>query len=289
MERLLLKESQLRPALLEHLEQAGGESLFALVDGTANSGALYELFRYAPDAEYHPLFLGTEHEPCLPHSPYVVMIDSTHQDFMHRCSDTHLGIAWFTSPYSLNRQVDFWQNRLYCRLPEGSTMLCRFWNGHILNRYLAALSAEQHRAFLPLTNNVFTPVRSERLWHHHAQHDALSSPTVASDSWTIDEAQLQPFVAEFKRIQLNDIEAALWESIPNVLDRIHPNLRSHQISAGLVSGQQRGVSYHQALSRYVECYLLWGEHFWRHRLFEGIWNKPDTDKAFFQCLLDNIE
>lgn len=284
MEKHLLRERELHPFLLRQLRQNENELLFVLVDGTGNNSAVYELFRYAPDANYYPLFLGTEHEDCLPYSPYLANITTDHHEFIQRCSETSHEIVWFTSPYALEPQISIWQSRLYCDLPDGRNTLFRFWNGDILNRYLSLLSVEQRIDFLPAATHIFTPERSTHLWHHYALQDQISMATLDPDHWRIKQEHLYSFEENFNHIQHQDIEAELWDKAPDTLEKIHPGFITTVIESGVKSALQLGLTTHEGQYRYVECQLRWGDFFWKESMFCTIWNGLETDRDFLERL-----
>lgn len=280
MKKHQLRERELLFVLIDQLKQNKNELLYALVDGTGENSTLYEFFRHAPDANYYPLFLGTEHENCLPHSPYLAHVESNHHEFIRCCTDTGHNIIWFTSPYTLEAQIDFWQSRLYCDLPDGGSILFRFWNGYILNRYLSSLNKEQIADFLPAVIQVFTPERKTQLWHHYIVQDQNSMPALHPDAWVIEQEHLIGFEDSFKRIQHRDIETELWERIPDTLGNIHPAFIPAEIDVGLQSANQMGLMSYEGQVRYIECQLRWGRFFWKDQLFKDIWNGSDVDRTF---------
>lgn len=281
------REQELIPVLLNHTGQGqSSPPLYALIDGTGSSNALYNFFRHAPEADYHPLFLGTNLADCLPHSPYLVQLTPQHTTFLELGRQPLQGMVWFTSPYTLEQQIAFWKNRLFVQLPDYETALFRYWSGPVLNRYLATLSLSQQQQFLLPVSVIATPSAESRQWHLWNIHDALDTNPVIGlrdpETWTLSQDQLQAFNQQFEDILINEIEAELWVAMPAYLERIHPAFIAQRIRAGIRQARQLTLQSDEALYQFVECQLRWGDDFWNRPAFQSLWQAQNGESIFIE-------
>jgi len=275
------RELELHQALTSMAECAGQDLLFAILDGTGSEPVLQHFFRYAPEAEYYPLFLGTELADCVPNSPYLVQIPLTATDFVQQVSDTRCSVIWFSSRWTLEQLVPFWQCRLYGELPDQSATLLRCWNGTILEQLLLPLSAEAQQRFLPPVAELLTPDQKLRQWQRRPIH---SPPDLHYSRWQITPAQLAVFNIPLQLLQVRDLETQLWTSAPELLEQIHPALISSVIAEGLQTAGQLGLLEDESVADFVRCSLHWGKDFWRHPQLEALWRNDQSDSKFLAWL-----
>lgn len=276
-----LKEHELATALRAAVEPKADTKLFALVDGTSRSDALYTFFRYAPEADYHPLFLGTDLEDCLPNSPYLAQISLDQQEFLSLGSQTKLGVIWFTSTASIEQQTDYWKSRLYAQLPDAELTLFRYWSGPILTRFLNLLTHQEQQQFLAPVADIATPDHDARLWQlRQIQPSHQVSAHCPASSWPLTEQQIAGFQDQFEKIRLHELEADLWTSIPDTLERFHPAVIQPHIEAGVQQAQQLKLHSDHAIHRFVECQFLWGIDFWQRPEFGAVWKDQNLETRF---------
>ncbi|MCP5015326.1 MAG: DUF4123 domain-containing protein [Ketobacter sp.] len=285
----IYREHELAPALSDELQQSSDCSLFAIIDGTGAPDALYHFFRYAPEANYHPLFLGTDLEHCLPHSPYLAHISLSQVEYMELASQTRQGVLWFTSPLTLHQQIDFWKCRLYVHTDNVDTRLFRYWSGPITHHYLAALKPEQQQQFLSPVASIATPDADSRQWTLRTiQPSNKIHLPLPLDTWTIPEHHLDIFNDRFEHIQISEIEAALWSRIPETLDQTYPAFIPQRIAAGINQARQLELHSDYALEKFIECQFRWGNDFWRHPDFAELWEASNTEQGFLSRIENAI-
>lgn len=271
------RDNQL-PEVLAEAFKPPGQGLFILIDGTASSPLLERFFRYAPDAEYHPLFLGTDLEPCLPYSPYLAQISLRQMEFIQACS-CECSPIWFTSPIPMEQQLDFWQSRLYAGLPDGRELLFRYWCPKILEPFIQNSESSSVQRFLRPAIQLITPLPLQRQFTLRTiQADSETDATPFS--WQFSESDLTVFEDSFTELQRREIENYLWCHTPEIMERTHPTLIARKISSGLDQGQKLGLYHDDALCRFIEYQLRWGDGFWQHEYFLDVWKAPDPGESF---------
>lgn len=276
------RDSQLPEVLTGILGQQPDGHIFVLVDGTTDSPLLERFFRYAPDADYHPLFLGTDMEDCLPYSPYMAQISLRHMEFIQTCT-WECSPIWFTSPIPMERQLDFWKSRLYTGLPDGRHLLFRYWNPKILGPFVQDTDPTVAQSFLRPVVNLITPHPIQRQFAYHTIQPSIEVRAIPG-SWPFPESALKVFEQSFSQLQSREIENHLWANAPEIMEQVHPALVPIKINAGLECGLKLGLSRDDALCRFVECQMRWGDGFWQHEAFQSIWQQPDPGELFLAKL-----
>lgn len=277
-----VRDNQLPEVLKEVFARQPMLNLFLLIDGTANSPLLERFFRYAPDADYHPLFLGTDMEDCLPYSPYLAQISLRHLEFVQTCSAECTPI-WFTSPIPMEQQLDFWKSRLYAGLPDGRELLFRYWCPRILEPFIQNAAPSLAREYLNPVVHLITPLPLRRQFtHRHIQ--SISETKAIPGSWQFSEEALSVFQNSFAILQQREVENYLWCNAPDIMERTHPLLIPQKISAGLNEGYKLGLTQDVTLCRFVECQMRWGDGFWQHERFQGVWQQPNPGETFLDKL-----
>lgn len=272
------KQAQFPEMLSSMLAQNREQGLFILVDGTAGEKELQHFFHCAPDADYYPLFLGTDLEHCLPYSPYLAQITLEHVDFIGNTLPTH-SVILFTSPLALLDQVEFWRNRLYATLPDGRQLLFRYWNPRIMEPYANHLSQDQVSAFLRPATHLITPIPCLQEWHLRFIQPSSKADNEL-DGWSVTEQQVMIFQDHFLKLQIRQTETQLWANIPEVMATLHPAILQRTIQTGLDTGKALGLVKDHSLVLFVESQLRWGENFWQHSLFSEIWHKETAERSF---------
>jgi hypothetical protein len=219
----LVSEHDLECLLCKYIEASGSSNLYGFIDGTSESETLELFFRHAPEAEYYPLFLGTELERCLPKSPYLISIGQQ-SDFIHSVRGaTDQQIIWFTSSIELDAQITYWKSLIHARLPNGELTLFRFWNGVTLHQYLMHLDRITQQSLLQPIQRLFTPSLTSDTWHLWS-FSPLTNPIPLQTNgwWQIHQSHLSTFTNNFSNIQIQEIEDQLWRTMPDRLALYHP-------------------------------------------------------------------
>ena len=205
-----------------------------------------------------------------------------HVDFI-KASNNKGGPIWFTSPFSLEQQLEFWKSRLFVVTPDGNQPLFRFWNAAILEPYVAAIPQLQVCNFLCPVESVIIPLTEKRDWHVRRLQSASETHT-RINCWSLSEAELEIFEESFTRLHLREIESALWTAVPELMTQRHPATIPNLIESGLLQARRLGLSKDKNLTRFIESRLRWGENFWQHEQFAEVWGKPTTGALFIDML-----
>jgi len=241
----LCHEQDLADTLAHWMKHYPDCQLFGFVDGTVESGLLEQFFLLEPEADYWPLFLGTEYEPCLPASPYLIRLDQVNGEFMADWGNSvQQRMVWFLSSVPAAQQNEYWHSLMQAITPDGNTALFRFWNGEILAGYLLACSTEERQQLLKPAQIIFAP-HQQRQWRAYQLEaadrfsDADFSPV--DPWWQIQPHHLQYFDKAFDRILADEIEDRLWRRFPQHMNNYYPPILPQLIQAGISEARQQGL------------------------------------------------
>lgn len=257
-------------------------ALYALIDGTGNSPALADFFRLAPNAEYFPLFLATDFEACIPHSPYLVGITREHSDYIFESGSKLKNDAiWFTSCLTLESLAPYFQSLTTVLLPNGNGVVFRYWSGQILQQYLRTLSLAQQQMFLPPIDTLYLPSRKDNHWQLlQINNDVLTKPIETSPWWTLEQSQLEAFKESDQSIQVHDLEDQLWRLHPSALDKLQPSSIPFYLAHSIETAQSLGLKSDENIAQFAALQLNQHSTFWQQQPFQPIWQKPEVEKNF---------
>ena len=255
---------------------------FGLLDGIEPSPLLEQFLLLHPEADYQPLFLGTDYEPCLPASPYLVEINPVDSDFMRNWgSQASLGAIWFVSPFALGDQWQYWRSLLLASTEHNDNVLFRFWIGGIFRSCLNACTDVERSQLLAPSSCLFAPdeKRQWQIFRNPIPPVALNPPPMPW--WHLREEHLQPFATSFDRILTDEIEDVLWRSLPDTLAGHYPAIIPLLINQGIQQARQLGLTGDQAITRFVQCQFYFTPDFWRAPQLDEIWHQPNEGDIAF--------
>ena len=131
--------------------------------------------------------------------------------------------------------------------------------------------------------HLVTPLPLQRQFTHRIIQSA-NETTAAPGSWQFSESCLVIFDNSFTELQRREIENHLWCNVPELMERTHPALVAKKISAGLDEGQKLGLYQDDALCRFIEYQLRWGDGFWQHEYFQDVWKQSNPGESFLAKL-----
>ena len=283
MDSWLINRPELVEALLEDIERP--KRWFALLDGTRPDGALTTFFLHGPEADYYPLFAGTELAPCLPYSAYLVAVTAKEYPWVEQASDTRTGVIWFRSSQSMRQQIPYWQGRMRASLNDASEWLFRYWDGQVLNRLLPVLSLRERAQLLGPAELLVVPDPDTGCWRYYqlAEQPQVRAPEPASP-WILQAHHLAAFQAQFQGLQTEDFEVALWEQYSDLAARWHPLQFRRRVENGLNQGRRLGLNQAHGLLQFLVAQLRWGMDFWQQPPLSEIWTTANPEQEFRRWL-----
>ncbi|MGC1510788.1 DUF4123 domain-containing protein [Ketobacter sp.] len=270
----------------KNTSDGGDLRLYGFIDATGNNQAAPDFFRCAWDAEYFPLFLKTDKEPCFPRSPLLVIPEARHSDYLRTSGCRADGdITWFLSQLNLKQQVPFWQSLIYATSPFGERILHRFWDGFVIKNYLNVLSDSELKQLFAPVHTLFAPAEKHWLSKDLSQCPA-SIPTNNHDAWwQIRSHHLTAFGRQFDQVQESDIQDQLWRQYPLQMGHVYPPLIPQIIQSGIKQAKDLGVRKEANMVRFIYLQLKELPTFWRQPLWLPIWSQKNTDIEFERRLM----
>ena len=284
LSQMLHHELELTTQLQARIQQNPTFALYGLIDGVTPSALFDTFFLLEPEAEYCPLFLGTEYEPCLPASPYLVRLQNPTGHFMQEYgSQTHYPSIWFLSPYSLESQWRYWRSLLEAISPQGETAMFRFWHGAILGPYIQSCSDDERNRLLQPCRWLYAPEQNRhwREWQLGATDQTELNQTPDGAWWEIRPEHLKAFAPAFDDLLADAILDTLWQQLPEVMAAYYPAVVPVLIRNGITQARALGLRQDNAITVFVQCRFRWNDAFWRHPRLDSLWQQSgQTDAAF---------
>ncbi|WP_226068313.1 DUF4123 domain-containing protein [Dickeya zeae] len=154
---------------LFELSQHGAQPLYAIVD-PMHYPALPDFWRaFQPRAAqiWHPLRFDGAGDDWQNWAPMVVLVEEGEpgETLLHWLADTqparHQGVMLMHSDQPLSRVVDFWQQRLRCRYPDGTLALLRSYAADVLQLWWQTLNHDEQAAFMGLLTHLYLPLKED--------------------------------------------------------------------------------------------------------------------------------
>ena len=255
--------------------------LFGLIDGTVDDDNLEQFFLQAPEADYEPLFLGTDYEPCLPYSPYLVLLNQSSEGFLEQWGQwSEHGIIWWLSPLTLPEQAEFWRSLLQAILPTGETAVFRYWNAQVLRPYLHTCSPAERQQLLAPCHTLLMPDK-----HRQWQCWSIGGGTLLSQEslpwWQIHPSHLAAFASNFDQVLADQIEDELWRIEPERLQHIYPAIIRNWIRLGIEQARSLRLTRDDSLLRFIQCQLHFGFEYWQHPELKPLWLEDKHNESAF--------
>lgn len=263
---------------LPHLRLCG------LIDGTVENASLEQFFLLAPEAEYEPLFLGTEYEACLPHSPYLFCLDNADEPFLREwgCWAQH-SVIWYMSFHGLDEQARHWRNLITVTTPEHNTAIFRFWDSRVLSPCLQLCTPEERIKLLAPCHNLFAP-QTNRYWQYWPGASDQGELTTRNNPWwQMQPRHLQGYQTSFEQLRADEIEDTLWRLEPARVASLYPPAVPTLVRQNMRQAEALGLTHQDTQAAFIRCQLRFGFDYWQHESLSDLWqSQPPRDQRFLE-------
>lgn len=258
--------------------------LCGLIDGIVENASLEQFFLLAPEADYEPLFLGTEHEACLPRSPYLFWLDNADASFLQEwgCWAQH-GVTWYLSGYSLDEQASHWRSLVTVTTPEHNTAIFRFWDSRVLSPCLQFCTPDERLQLLAPCHGLFAP-QINRYWQYWPGASEQSDLTIRNSPWWhMQPRHLQGYQTAFEQLRADEIEDTLWRQEPARIANLFPPALPTLIRQNMRQAESLGLTQQEAQGAFIRCQLRFGFDYWQHESLSDLWqSQSPRDKRFLE-------
>ena len=138
-----------------HIKSKNAGNVFVILDGAAINGFLEKLYQWRP--RHVCLFRGKLTPDMAEVAPYLVRLEENHpfsEWVIKNASGRHWGV-FFSSMFDERKLRRKFRNMLDASLPDGRTVLFRYYDPRILNAYLPSCEESELTLMFDRVENYF--------------------------------------------------------------------------------------------------------------------------------------